>query len=309
VPLRGSELSDDTLNSGRSRRVPLDSFLDRRLLAVVGGAGSGKTTFLRHVVLSVLAGRATADEPALAALAGTEPLPFLIRAANFDIYLSNRTGAQDATLPATTDSPAWLTHYLAAVGRERQWELPRSYLEEQLRKRPCAVLIDALDEVTGQPARERLAAIVSNAATDFPGCRFLLTCRPNTLPGTLLPDFARVSIAGLGSREIRTFLQRWAERCYPSESRSAQDYLRLINEALLSGETRALARNPILLTALAIVHREEKRLPQRRTKLYHFLVDWTLRSREQTGARIPAELAFHALRASPSPCRATPRDV
>jgi hypothetical protein len=73
VPLRGSELSDDTLSSGRSRRVPLDSFLDRRRLAVVGGAGSGKTTFLRHVVLSVLAGRATADEPALAALAGTEP--------------------------------------------------------------------------------------------------------------------------------------------------------------------------------------------------------------------------------------------
>jgi len=54
-------------------------------------------------------------------------------------------------------------------------------------------------------------------------------------------------------------------------------------------EIRRLARNPVMLTALAVVHWNEKRLPEQRADLYESIIGWLSRSRDQRPGRPPAE--------------------
>ena len=50
-----------------------------------------------------------------------------------------------------------------------------------------------------------------------------------------------------------------------------------------------MARNPVMLTALAVVHWNERRLPEQRADLYASIIRWLARSREQKPGREKAE--------------------
>jgi formylglycine-generating enzyme required for sulfatase activity len=50
-------------------------------------------------------------------------------------------------------------------------------------------------------------------------------------------------------------------------------------------DIRRMARNPVMLTALAVVHWNERRLPEQRADLYHSIITWLSRSREQRPGR------------------------
>ena len=50
-----------------------------------------------------------------------------------------------------------------------------------------------------------------------------------------------------------------------------------------------MARNPVMLTALAVVHWNERRLPEQRADLYNSIITWLSRSREQRPGRATAD--------------------
>jgi hypothetical protein len=51
-----------------------------------------------------------------------------------------------------------------------------------------------------------------------------------------------------------------------------------------------------MLTALAVVHWNEKRLPEQRAELYESILTWLARSREQREGRLSADRALEVLR-------------
>lgn len=55
-------------------------------------------------------------------------------------------------------------------------------------------------------------------------------------------------------------------------------------------EIKRMARNPVMLTALAVVHWNERRLPEQRADLYASIVVWLARSRPQSAGRESADL-------------------
>jgi hypothetical protein len=54
-------------------------------------------------------------------------------------------------------------------------------------------------------------------------------------------------------------------------------------------QIRRMARNPVMLTALAVVHWNERRLPEQRADLYDSIITWLSRSREQRAGRETAD--------------------
>jgi hypothetical protein len=60
-------------------------------------------------------------------------------------------------------------------------------------------------------------------------------------------------------------------------------------------EIRRIARNPVMLTALAVVHWNERRLPEQRADLYESIVVWLARAREQRPEREPADRCLELL--------------
>ena len=62
-----------------------------------------------------------------------------------------------------------------------------------------------------------------------------------------------------------------------------------LDEAPNRTRRASMARNPVMLTALAVVHWNERRLPEQRAELYESILTWLARAREQREGREPAD--------------------
>ena len=72
----------------------------------------------------------------------------------------------------------------------------------------------------------------------------------------------------------------------PTDPAEAERHLAELLDALRSRiEIRRMARNPVMLTALAVVHWNEKRLPEQRADLYESIITWLSRARMQRPGR------------------------
>jgi formylglycine-generating enzyme required for sulfatase activity len=277
---------------GASAAVPLHAALSHRQLVVMGDPGSGKTTFLRRVA-HALAQTLLEEVPnaAEARLGITDrPLPIRVRVADLVEHVDQARGTKQPH-PTTVASPAWLPHFLGAASREANWGLDDEYFQGRLEDGSAIVLLDGLDEAPDRLARGSIARLIQNAAAAYAKCRFVVTSRPAAYSDdAVLSGFEHVWIDPLADEAIHTFLTRWCEALYSGSAQDAIAHRDELFEALASRpDMRRLARNPVMLTALAVVHWNERRLPEQRADLYDSIVKWLSRSREQREGRPTAE--------------------
>ncbi len=273
------------------RKLPLHDALQHDRLVIVGDPGAGKTTFLRRVA-HTLCETELGDSPdaARSRLGLTDrTFPIYVRLNDLAQYLARRD--QDPAAPAGDDSPAWFTHYLGAVAEANGCELDEPFFRQQMEAGRCTVLLDGLDEAPDRPVRQRLSRLLESLARTYSGCRLVVTSRPTAYTGeVILPDFAHARIEPLSDRDVETFLSRWCEGLYVESRATAQEHCGELLDALRDRpDIRRMARNPVMLTALAVVHWNERRLPEQRADLYDSIIRWLSRSREQRPGREKAE--------------------
>ncbi|UCC32052.1 MAG: SUMF1/EgtB/PvdO family nonheme iron enzyme, partial [Phycisphaerales bacterium] len=296
----GRKAKDESAELGAARelRVELDEALEHRHLVIVGDPGAGKTTFLNRIA-HLLSRAQLGEDPDIAQVRlGLEdtPFPILIRLAELAEHIA---ASRDRKVgPTIADSPAWLAHFLATASEESGAGLDEEFFRAQLEDGSALVLLDGLDEAPSEQQRKLLTSLVQKASRDaYEKCRFVLTSRPAAYQReTVLPQFADVRIDALEDDAIETFLTCWCEALFPESPTERQRHLGELLAALRGRpEIRRLARNPVMLTALAVVHWNEKRLPEQRADLYESIISWLSRSRETRPGRPSPErcMALH----------------
>jgi hypothetical protein len=145
--------------------------------------------------------------------------------------------------------------------------------------------------------RQATARLLENATRAYEQCRFVITTRPGSYKGlSTLQGFHEARIEELDARAIEGFLQRWSGGLFPKDPAGARRHLRELLAALEArAEIRQMARNPVMLTALAVVHWNEKRLPEQRPDLYDSILTWLARARPNRVGREPAETCLALL--------------
>ncbi|MEZ5399797.1 MAG: SUMF1/EgtB/PvdO family nonheme iron enzyme [Bryobacteraceae bacterium] len=266
-----------TYSGGEMRKaVPLEEALRRnRMLVIQGDAGSGKTTFLRYE-----AWQYCRPEP------GRRGIPLLVSIARLDTFIQAHAGKGD--YPTEADSPAWISHYLMAQSTERKWGLERAFFETRLTDAETVVLLDGLDEATSEQRREQMARLFEQARTTYKRCRWVVTTRPAAYEGKgTLDGFTVTAILDLEQPQIEGFLKRWSLCLKDNHESAAEEHCRDLRGALDRSpwEIRKMARNPLMLSALAVVHYNESRLPDQRAELYECILKWLARSREEKPGR------------------------
>jgi hypothetical protein len=266
----------------RAGPIPLqEALLAHSKLLVVGDPGSGKTTFLKRVAFD-----------SCRDWTESAPLPVRIEAAVLSTYIAQQH--EQKLGPADPASPDWIPVFLGAQCEEKNRGLPAGYFRAKLKAGGCKVLIDGLDETPDEPSRERLVKLIRESAAAFDGCRFVVTSRPEgKIP---IPDFEEALIGDLEPEAIRAFLAKLAKQLYPTDE-TRERMFREELEAAVNGrrEIRKMTRNPVMLTALAVLQHNHVKLPEKRVDLYGSILDWLSKQRAKPG-RMPASDCLLRLR-------------
>ncbi len=303
-PKKGAPLHDVLSIAPWSLRRDLTSpqpfevvFAKQRHLVVLGDPGSGKSTLLKWLALTAADGRSTCR-----ARLGIDErlLPVLVSIGRLlEIRESLRR-----TDDATADPPTVLrsiARYLHASQTGLEEASIARLLETELDAGRCLVLLDGVDEVpAGQ--RDDAASWIEQFAALFPKSRFVVTSRILGFGPLDLPERGEVVLLPFGDEQVARYLRNWftayrtwesalddeaAERDRPTAEGEAADLAKSLRSDSRLG---ALARNPFLLSALALVHRAEGQLPSHRVRVYEIVAralceTWSNARRLVAGAR------------------------
>ncbi|MBF0629637.1 MAG: SUMF1/EgtB/PvdO family nonheme iron enzyme [Magnetococcales bacterium] len=264
-------------NGGWGSTVRLSDLLPKATrLLIEGQPGAGKTTFLR--LTAAMLAKDWLDIPGpngdtwrhhYLGLTGEVLFPLFLRLSQLETH-----GLQN-----THDTRHRLLDLL-----EKTTELPpggRAVIEHLLDEGKVILLLDGLDEVTEASARDRLFAIFHDAAKHWHRCPLIVTSRPFGAAALRQHGFEHVVIDPFGHDQIRAFIDRWVTALIGEETHARTDR-HTLQQAILDRPTiRLLAANPVMLTCLCVIHWNEGRLPEGRSRVYQAVLRWLIDARRR----------------------------
>ncbi len=221
---------------------------------VLGDPGSGKSTLSRYVLLSLLG--VESDEKLRRAFEGHLPLLIELRS-----YAGLCARGQDCSF----------LDFVGRMSEDEGWGLDREALEHYLKEDGRAVVVfDGLDEIFDPEDREAAARRIAGFAERYPEARVLVTSRVIGYRRKVLADagFSHFTLQDLDERQVEQFIDRWYALALderPEEARARRE--RIMRSFKKSASIRQLAGNPMLLTIMAIIGKNQE-LPRERWKLY-----------------------------------------
>jgi predicted NACHT family NTPase len=216
-------------------------------IVILGDPGSGKSTLLQYIALN------WANSPLQNAIA--LPIPLLIE---LRTYNRDRTSGKCKDFLEFFHKGSLICH------------LNQHQLHERLKAGKVWVLFDGLDEVFDPVQREEVITEIHRFTNNYPKVRAIVTSRVIGYKPQRLRDaeFRHFLLQDLDSEQVRDFIYRWHELTFTDETDKIRKRERLQRAIDSSKAIEELAGNPLLLTMMAILNRNQE-LPRDRPELYN----------------------------------------
>ena len=284
-------------------RSAVDLLNEYPRFALLGEAGSGKSTFVNFLIICLAGERLQSDCADLSRLTaplpdndgnpGKEPQPWT-HGALLPVKIILRDFAASRLPPSgERASVKHVWEYLAATLDD--WMMPEfaPLLKTALTQGDALLLFDGLDEVPEADGRRHQAQqAIEDATKQFDECRILVTSRTYAYTHPLA-GFADAALAPFSKGQICWFADRWYEHVARARGMSAEQgrgRAELLKRAIFRSEQlEDFARRPLLLTLMASLHAYRRgSLPEKRGELYRdateLLLDWWERGKIVTNA-------------------------
>jgi formylglycine-generating enzyme required for sulfatase activity len=262
-------------------QVKIDQALGtHRHLVILGDPGSGKTTLMRYLTLQYANDLAQKLGTVRKRLGLNESgyLPILLTLRRVGAFLRHHRPQDDGT-----DGHALLLEYICTAYRNERIPLPDDFFDKWLESGRTVIFLDGLDEVADPDLRRRVSRLVEAFTLAYSDCRFVVTSRVVGYTGAarLGGDYAIATVRDFSLQDVENFLTHWHRLVAVGQMGAAQSALHYATEqtdqlmAAIRGNERIrdLAINPLMLTVIALVHRDRVKLPDRRAELYAEAVD------------------------------------
>ncbi|MBD1814630.1 HEAT repeat domain-containing protein [Microcoleus vaginatus DQ-U2] len=242
-------LASQLLNQNRSSKFVL-----------LGAPGSGKTTLLSFFAVML----AQNYPEKLGWDAERDCLPILIKIRDF-------ARLSDINL---LDYARQFAEKTMSVKR-----LPEGFFEYWLADGRAMILLDGLDEVVEESKRYAVVQQIENFLGQYHQNLAIITSRPVGYKRDFFnsSEFEHYQLQLLDDDKVNEFINHWYDSRV-RDSAEAQRRKESIKKALDDNDRiKLLARNPLLLTIIALIHRYQAVLPRARHKLYEKAVETLLK--------------------------------
>ncbi|MBN4001292.1 HEAT repeat domain-containing protein [Nostoc sp. LPT] len=231
----------------------------RNKFVVLGEPGIGKTTLMSYFAVML----AEQQTEKLGLSTDLELLPILIR-------------IRDLGKASTKNLLEYVRNFANSIHVK---ELPKGFFEHWLDDGRALILLDGLDEIAKPSDRYEFVKIIHSFLGQYSQNRAIITSRPagysREFFGT--DEFPHYHLEKFDDSQIDLFIQQWYNSRLPNNPEKAQERQESLKKALAAQKRiKLLARNPLLLTIIALIHRYDAHLPRQRYKLYEQAVDTLL---------------------------------
>ncbi len=213
---------------------------DYKRLVIVGDPGSGKTTLLKHLALKWCRENLEKQERM------SIPVPIVLR--------------------QLADSKKSIREYIDVVFEKYEFPNAKKWIEKDLKQGKCRLLLDGYDELATKESHEKVAEEIEKFIRKYKKVPVLVTSRIVGYHDELR-GFTKAELLEFDDNQIGRFAENWFRQKNPERAKS-------MLAAITSNEQiKMLARNPLMITIIAIIYEEDRKLPERRADLYQRCVE------------------------------------
>jgi HEAT repeat protein/energy-coupling factor transporter ATP-binding protein EcfA2 len=209
-------------------------------IIILGVPGSGKTTLLRHLALKNCKENLAKREQTCV------PIPI--------------------TLQKFSDSGKDLREYIDLVFEEYQFPKAKEFVDKDLKAGKCKLLLDGFDELATKEKQDKITKHIHKFIKKYPKNQVIVTSRIAGYHDEL-KAFTKLELMEFDDKQIEQFVENWFGKINIEKVKS------MLNAIKENGQIRALARNPLMISIIAIIYEEDRKLPQRRVALYNRCVE------------------------------------
>jgi HEAT repeat protein len=213
---------------------------DYERLVILGVPGSGKTTLFKHFALHTCLENLQRQERICI------PIPIILR--------------------EFSDSKKSLREYIDDVFEKYQFPRAKEFIERDLKEGKCRLLLDGFDELAIKEKQDLVADKIHKFIEAYPKSQVIVTSRIAGYHDEL-KGFIKLELMDFDDNQIERFIENWFGKTNPGKAKSMQN---AVDE---NEKIKAIARNPLMLTIIAIIYEEDRELPQKRAALYGRCLD------------------------------------
>jgi NACHT domain len=248
-------------------RIPAQKVISlaQKKAVVLGAPGSGKTMLASYFAL-MLCKTAQSDPTQIGLEQDADYLPIVVRIR--DWILSPGIG---------------LLEYLRSNAEVRLAckKLPKGFFEHWLERGWALILLDGLDEVVDEAQRRKVAEQIKTFLHQYKDNPAVITSRPAGYRWDFfnLDEFPHYLLESFDDEQVTTFIGHWYNSRLKDDLAQSERQKADLQKSLAGNERiRLLAKNPLLLTIITLIHRYQADLPRKRYKLYEKAVETLLTS-------------------------------
>ena len=249
------------LTEGRTNRAVL-----------LGGPGSGKTTLMNYFAVAATSQTAKMLDQINAAKDKSKKDLNLLPFTCLPIIIRIRDLARHPDLPILefvrefTEKDLVVTHNLTG------------FFEYYLENGNALILLDGLDEVADLAQRYKVVEKIEFFLNQFEDCPAIITSRPAGYKRDFFrtDEYPHYELQLFDDEKIDIFIDHWYDSRFELESEQERRKISLRRAIKDQSRIKQLARNPLLLTIIALIHRYQAILPKDDYKLYDKAVETLL---------------------------------